>query len=308
MTVLSIDIGGTNFRIGAVREDGQPVKFEKIPAASVFRSGDVLKDLTQAIRDFSQDLSFDAVAIGFPATLNRERTRVVQAPNIPFMEDLPVCEHLGEALEVPVLAERDVTFALCYDVEKYRLPKDGIICGIYFGTGIGNAILLGGMPLTGRHGAAGELGHIPVPGSQIPCGCGNIGCMEAVAGGKALARLRRARYPETPIEELFSRHGDKPELINIVDGMAVAVATEINILDPDQVLLGGGVLNMRDFPRDLLDRRIREHTRKPLPWGELKLIYTEDEPEKSVIGGAIYTCNRLTGGKTLFSLYTDGND
>ena len=297
MTVLSIDIGGTNFRLGAVREDDRITKFRKIPAASVFRSGDVLADLTQAITDFSQGMSFDAVAIGFPATLNRERTRVVQAPNIPFMEDLPVCEYLGKALQVPVLAERDVTFALCYDVEKYHLPKDGIICGIYFGTGIGNAILLGGAPLTGRHGTAGELGHIPVPGSQIPCGCGNIGCMEAVAGGKALARIQRERCPETPIEELFSRHGDKPELLDVIDGMAVAVATEVNILDPDQVLLGGGVLSMKDFPRALLEERIQAHTRKPLPWRELKLLYTDDEPEKSVIGGAIYARRELTGRK-----------
>ena len=297
MTVLSIDIGGTNFRLGAVREDGSIAKFRKIPAASVFRSGDVLADLAQTIKDFSEELPFDAAAVGFPATLNRERTRVVQAPNIPFMEELPVCDYLQKTLRVPVLAERDVTFALCYDVEKYRLSQNGIICGIYFGTGIGNAILIDGAPLTGRHGAAGELGHIPVPGSQIPCGCGNVGCMEAVAGGKALARIQGERYPETPIEALFSRHGDSAELRDVIDGMAVAVATEVNILDPDQVLLGGGVLSMKDFPRALLEERIQAHTRKPLPWRELKLIYTEDEPEKSVLGGAIYARRKLSGVK-----------
>ena len=79
--------------------------------------------------------------------------------------------------------------------------------------------------------------------------------------------------------------------------MAVAVATEVNILDPDQVLLGGGVLSMKDFPRALLEERIQAHTRKPLPWRELKLLYTDDEPEKSVIGGAIYARRKLTGRK-----------
>ena len=258
MTVLSIDIGGTNFRLGAVRDDGTVAKFDKVSAEAVFQSGNVLEDLSQIIRDFSSDLSFDAVSIGFPATLNRERTRVVQAPNIPFMEEIPVCEQLQKTMHVPVVAERDVTFALCYDVEKYHLPTEGVICGIYFGTGIGNAILVGGTPFTGRHGTAGELGHIPVPGCSIPCGCGNIGCLEAYAGGKA-----------------------------------AAVATEINILDPDQVLLGGGVLSMKDFPRARLEQKIREHTRKPLPWQELELIYTGDEPDKSVIGGAVYARRKL---------------
>ena len=83
--------------------------------------------------------------------------------------------------------------------------------------------------------------------------------------------------------------------MDFVDGMAAAVATEVNILDPDQILLGGGVLNMKDFPRALLDKKIREHTRKPLPWRELPLIYTEDEADKSVLGGAIYARRKLNG-------------
>ena len=293
MTVLSADIGGTNFRLGAVEEDGRITGFEKVPTGTVFSSGSVLRDLERMLRAFSDGISFDAVAIGFPATLNRERTRVVQAPNIPFMENVPVCEHLQNALGVPVLAERDVTFALCYDAEKYSLPSEGLICGIYFGTGIGSAILADGKPLTGRHGSAGELGHIPVPGCTVPCGCGNTGCLEAVAGGKALARIQRERYPGTPIGDMFSLHGQDRPLLDFIDGMAVAVATELNILDPDQMLLGGGVLNMKDFPRSLLDEKIREHTRKPLPWRDLNLIYTEDEADKSVVGGAVYARRKL---------------
>lgn len=293
MTVLSIDIGGTSFRVGAVQEDGSIAKFEKIPTKSVICSEDVLGDLTHYLKAFSDELTPDALAIGFPATLDRKRMRVVQAPNIPFMENIPVCEVLQKELSVPVLAERDATFALCYDAENYRLPTEGIVCGIYYGTGIGNAILIDGRPLTGRHGAAGELGHIPVFGSDIPCGCGNTGCMEAVAGGKALARMQKETFPDTPIDEMFIRHGKEKALIEFVDSMAIAAATEINILDPDHVILGGGVLNMKGFPIGSFEERIYCHTRKPLPWRELKLIYAEEKPEKSVIGGAIYARQRL---------------
>ena len=299
MTILSIDIGGTNFRIGTVREDRSIAKFDKVPTGSVLYSGNVLADLAQYLKAYLTETAFDAVAIGFPATLNRERTQVVQAPNIPFMENLPVCDYLQKELRVPVLAERDVTFSLCYDVKKYQLPDEGIVCGIYFGTGIGNAILIDGKPLAGRHGTAGELGHIPVAGCDIPCGCGNSGCMEAFAGGKALARIQRERFPETAISELFTRHGKEQVLLDLIDSMAITVTTEINILDPDQVLLGGGVLNMKGFPRDVLDERIAAHTRKPLPWQELKLIYTEDEAEKSVVGGAIYARRKLSGNITV---------
>ena len=294
MTVLSIDIGGTNFRVGAVREDGSLIKFEKVPTSAVIHSDAVLEDLTRFLKRFTDEIPVDAVAIGFPATLNRERTRVVQAPNIPFMEDLPVCESLQQELGIPVLAERDATFALCFDVEKYHLSTDGVICGIYYGTGIGNAILINGRPLIGRHGTAGELGHIPVPGCDIPCGCGNTGCMEAFAGGKALARIQKEHFPETPIGEMFAKYGEEQILRDLIDGMAVAAAAEVNILDPDQLVLGGGVLNMEGFPRELFDARMYAHVRKPLPWKELKPVYTEDEPDKSVLGGAVYARRKLS--------------
>ena len=94
---------------------------------------------------------------------------------------------------------------------------------------------------------------------------------------------------------MFSLHGQDQALLDFVDGMAIAVTTEVNILDPDQILLGGGVLNMKAFPRDLLDEKIRAHTRKPLPWQKLNLIYTEDEADKSVVGGAIYARRKLNG-------------
>ena len=293
-TVIGIDIGGTHFRVGRVGADGSVADFRKLPTADILCSGDVLADLAGFIRDYSGGGDVQAVAIGFPATLDRERRRVLQAPNLRFMERLPVVEALSRSLGVPVFAERDVTMALCYDVEKYRIPDQGIVCGIYFGTGIGNAVNIDGRPLLGKNGVAGELGHIPVDGSAIPCGCGNAGCMENLAGGKYLARLERERYPGTAIGELFLRHGGEPLLREFVDRMAEAVATEVNILDPDCVLVGGGVPNMAGFPREYLDERIRFHARKPCPAEGLNVIYTEDEREKSVVGAARYARRRLS--------------
>ena len=83
-------------------------------------------------------------------------------------------------------------------------------------------------------------------------------------------------------------------MLEIIDGMAFAVSTEINILDPDYLLLGGGVLNMKGFPRRTLEELIRKHTRKPLPCGDLPIQYTEDDPDKSVIGGAVFARRKLS--------------
>lgn len=292
MGIIGIDIGGTSFRIGLVDAQGTVSDFRKVPVKQVFTTQDPLRDLSEFLKAYCEGKRVEAVSIGFPATLDAKRQTVLQAPNISFMENLPVVEVLSRDLGMPVFIERDVTFALVYDCRKYGIPDEGIVCGFYFGTGIGNAISINGSPLIGRNGTAGELGHIPADGSDEVCGCGNVGCMEPLAGGRYLAHLCRTVYTDTHISEIFTKHGEEPLLRQFVDRMAITVATEINILDPHVVLIGGGVANMPDFPRAYLNRRILERTRKPLPAENLTILYTGDEPEKSVVGAAVYARNK----------------
>lgn len=293
MNIIGIDIGGTHFRIGIGGEKGSISKFQKLPSKQILHSSDVLNDIAEFIAGYSDGMKYDAVSIGFPATLNRERTKVLQAPNLKFMENLPVVSYLQDRLNVPVYAERDVTMALCYDMKKYNIPHDGIICGIYFGTGIGNAIMIDGKFLTGKNGTAGELGHIPADGSNILCGCGNSGCIENLAGGKYLAYFHENNYPDENIGELFIKHRDDEALLRFVDRMSSCIAAEINILDPDYVIAGGGVLNMKDFPRGIFSEKVIEHTRKPYPAQNLKMILADDEPEKSVAGAVYYALSKF---------------
>lgn len=290
--VIGIDVGGTNFRIGMVNRRHQVTGFFKIPVQDVLGGSDPVKDLGDYLVSYREKYcagkAVRAVVIGFPATIDKRRSVLLQAPNVKNMENLPVRELLEKQLGISVKIERDVCLTACYDIDKYHIPDDGILTAFYFGTGIGNAIFVNGKLLAGHNGVAGELGHIPADGDHTPCGCGNMGCIENLAGGKYLAVLEREIYPSTPIENMFAEHGQEPELLRFVDRMAIAAATEINILDPDYVLIGGGVTLMRDFPRGLLEKKIREHTRKPFPEQSLRLIFTQDEPEKSVIGAAIY--------------------
>ena len=299
--VIGVDIGGTNFRIGAVNNQMKTEHFRKIPVKEVFYTQDAMEDLKQYLISYcsllkSEKKSLKAVAIGFPATLDRTRKKVLQAPNIPFIENLPVTEALSASLDLPVYIERDVCMALCYDEQKYNIPTCEILIGCYFGTGIGNVISFNGKPLIGKNGTAGELGHIPADGSRLSCGCGNIGCMENLAGGKYLAALCRSTFADTPIEEIFTQHGNNPLLLQFVDRIAITVATEINILNPDYILIGGGVPAMKNFPRDYLDRKIHIHTRKPYPEQDLQIIYTDDEENKCVLGAALYAMKQYDKG------------
>lgn len=284
--IIGMDMGGTNFRIGAVDALGNVEKFQKLPVMDIVKSEDIIGDLADFLKNYMQDLDVEVLSLGFPATLDKSRKIVLQAPNIPHMENLPVADKLSELLNIPVVIERDVNLCMCCDMEKYNVPTEGVACGFYFGTGIGNAIFINGRPYVGRHGAAGELGHIPADGSEEKCGCGNVGCMENLAGGKYLKKLRREQWTDCSLEELFIRHGD--ELKVFVDRMAQAVCAELNILDPDHVIIGGGVPNIPGFPREYLEQKIYERCRKPYPADDLHIIFAEESPEKGVLGAAIY--------------------
>ena len=242
----------------------------------MLKSEDVVSDLARYLKSFIEDKEIEAIAIGLPAPMDRARKTILQAPNLPHMDGLPLASLLEEKLGIPVIMERDVNMIMCYDMHKYNIPSQGVACGFYFGTGIGNAIFLDGKAYIGKNGAAGELGHIPCDGSEEVCGCGNVGCIENLAGGKFIKKTK------------LNFMDNMAELLPFVDRMAQAVCAELNILDPDYVIIGGGVLALENFPKDYLHERILARCRKPYPAESLNIIYAEETDQKGVLGAAMY--------------------
>jgi allose kinase len=121
--------------------------------------------------------------------------------------------------------------------------------------------------------------------------------METIASGRYLGVLMEERFPGEPISEVFTRHKDSNVIREYIEGLSVPVATEINLFDPDYVVLGGGVLQMQDFPMDLLLKMIETHTRKPLPYDNLKIIISSQNQESGVIGAGMYAYGQMRKGK-----------
>ena len=286
--LIGIDIGGTFLRIGLY--DDKLVRFDKYPVKDILLSDDFIVDMSVFLKKYITDNKADheVIIIGFPAPIDKTRKIVLQAPNIHIGEKLNVVDKLKQELGIDIFIEKDVSLLFFYDMNKYNLNNFKNICAFYFGTGIGNCIYLNGEIYIGNNGSAGELGHIPVDHSDILCGCGNVGCMENLAGGKYLARLCRETYKDTHVSDIFTRHLEEPLIQEFIDRMAMTVASEINILDPEAVIIGGGIINMDNYPVEQLKERIIYHTRKPLPAENLNIIITEDEEDKGVMGAIYY--------------------
>lgn len=289
--VLAIDIGGTSLRIGLVDQQGALSHFEKHPQADILQ-GDAIAALAQFIKDYLARHKSTAISctLAIPGAINKAKTVVLNAPNIHGLDNQPITEILKGSLGIPIHLVRDVNTLFYYDLaHNPKLKNAEVVLGFYVGTGLGNCIYIGGKIFDGANGVAGELGHIPAYGYEKTCTCGNIGCIEPLAGGKYLTQVQKFEFNRTPIEELFVQHVTNPTLIDYIDTLAIAIATEVNILDPAYIVLGGGVISMADFPFEGLEAAIYKHARKPYPAENLKFIYSSDtHGTNGVIGGGFY--------------------
>ena len=302
--IIGIDIGGTHLRIGVVDRSEQAIHFEKHESREVCGDGGSAQRLIVLIRNYLAQNGLAermaALAVGFPSTVSRDKRIVYSSPNLPLggeggLDGQDVVALLQAAFGVPVFIDKDTIFLLQYDLVRLKLRDRGCTIGIYYGTGIGNAIFMEGKFLVGKHGVAGELGHIPYFGSTIICGCGSRGCAETHAGGYVLRNLWKEHFSDEPFSEIFLRHSDDVRIRTFIEAMTIPFATELNLLDPDQVIIGGGVVEMKGFPMDLLKGYLHEFVRKPYPGEDFALMRASNMPETGVIGAAYYAMERLAG-------------
>ena len=288
--VLGFDIGGTNLRLGLVTPDNRLIEPHKTESSPLFAGADPMHRFGDYLAAYLAGAlggrTLCAISGGFPSTVSANRRTVISTTNIPALQNLLVADDLAR-FGVPVVIDRDTNNLLRFDLADHQLTRSGIVIGCYIGTGLGNAIAINGRMLVGRHGVAGELGHVPVHGNSRICGCGNRGCVETVASGRALQEGLRARVCGSAIEDVFTCCAGEEFVQRVLVHAAEAVATEINILDPDAVVLGGGVVQMRDFPRQVFEDLVRTFIRKPLPAEDTTFVYSRPGHHNGVLGAGL---------------------
>ena len=189
---------------------------------------------------------FQAVGVGVPGLVDRQAGTVRHAVNLGLDEvPVPLAAHLGDLAGAPVVLDNDVNLAAVG--AAVALGCRGDLAYLSVGTGLAAGLLLDGRIRRGAHGAAGEIGHLPIDPHGPPCECGQRGCLEAVASGTAIA----ARWPAsdgegTPAASLLAaaERGDPAAvavLADVAGHLAGAVALLAQTVDPEVVVLGGGV-------------------------------------------------------------------
>ena len=290
--LLGVDIGGTNIRMGIVDEDGGLTGFER-QSSQALLGENAIPALIGALRDYlgrnDPDRRVVCIAIGIPGQVSKDHSYVYSIPKVQGLQNTDLGNRIRQALEIPVYVGHDVDFLLFHDIRKMDLDPDRSrsILGIYLGTGFGNSLYLNGAIHSGKHGVAGELGHIPLYGVEDVCNCGAVGCVETRCCGQALEALVNREFPDCFIADIFEKHGDDPRIIQFVKDCALPIATEVTLLDPDYILMGGGVIMMRGFPIQLLEQEVRLRSRHPLPSEDIHFLYATDSQSSGVVGGCM---------------------
>lgn len=292
---LSVEIGGTNLRYGLVDTSFSLVNFHKIPTIGFSNAEDKIKYLKDLLTPFIDDYGRDniiCITMALASLMDKERTMIYSSPMIRRFENIPLAKLLEESMGLPVILERDVNTLLLYEINKQNRDSSGIVSGVFVGTGLGSAMCINGQIYKGASGAACELGHIPVPGLTQKCNCGKKGCIELLTCGKVLEKLA-AEHFKCNVKDIFKLHGKDERLLDTVRYLAIAIATKITILDPNYVILGGGVIEMEDFPLEFLINEIRENLRVPKPRETIEFVIASGDDEAGVIGAAINAKNQL---------------
>ncbi len=266
--VVGLDLGGTKILAGVFNNSLECVATAKLSTKSQRGVGKVIERIARCIQDAVDEADLNpkqiqGVGIGAPGSVDFDAGTVIFAPNMEGWKDVPLKKDLEKQVGVPVFVENDCNISALgvYVAELKSKPRSMV--GIFVGTGIGAGLILDGKLYSGFGHTAGEVGHMVLEVNGPKCGCGNKGCFEALASRTAIFQQIKAGIKDgektmltdmlgNDLEDLRSgdlrkaiRRGDK-FVDKVIDGAAeyigIAAANVINLLNPEVVVLGGGVI------------------------------------------------------------------
>jgi glucokinase len=261
-----IDLGGTKIQAAVLGEDHEVLGQARRPTPTSGGPADVAGEMEKALREAAEAAGVEVgdlagIGVGSPGTV--EDGKVTSARNLPgWKGTFPLADTLKEALGPQVRIGNDVQVATMAEVELGAGKQFQSMLGVFWGTGVGGGVILDRKLWKGR-GGAGEIGHMVVKRGGAGCGCGRRGCMEAYAGRLSMEAHVRKLVEKGKQTDLFKimedrdrtrltsgvwahalEHGDKLAehmIERAVQALGAGVASAVNLLDVEAVILGGGL-------------------------------------------------------------------
>ena len=303
-SILAADLGGTNFRVALLTPDGEILSRRSRAVPSSKRSDEIVSAIAElageCINEVNPPRPPGSLGLAVPAVVDAGKGTVVSAPNLPHLDGYPIAGEIGELLGLNVFLENDAT-AACIG-EHWKGVSQGFsnVVHVTLGTGIGGGLIIGNEPMRGADGNAGEIGHISVEPDGVECGCGSNGCVEQYASASAIVRMaeKSGKFdgldPLTS-EKVYERGQAGDEAAGKIFGAAgrylgIALGGLINVLNPDAIVLGGGVANGWELFFPSLNREL-EYRAFQRPFERVKLLRSALGDDAGLFGAARVAAN-----------------
>ena len=275
--IFAADLGGTHLRAAVVDQHGRIHFRSKQHTPQGTDPNAIVAAVVNAVAEYKKESGaaadeLKAVSLVVPGTVKVAEGTVVKAPNLPCLDGFPLTAALTNELGLPAFLENDANAAAVGEMWQGAARGCRTIICVTLGTGVGGGIILDGELWRGVDGAAAEIGHMCVdPFGGVACTCGSRGCLEVFASATAIVRMTREaspRYPESVLhasqnltaESIFAAGIKGDELaLEIFRRMGVylgiGLANLINILNPEMIVIAGGVVNGWDlFAKDMMQQ------------------------------------------------------
>lgn len=298
--IFAADLGGTHLRAAVVDHHGHIQSRFKQNTPQVADAYAIVDAIVSAVKELQKGAEISAVSLVVPGTVNVEEGSVVTAPNLPCLDGFRLAAALTEQLHLPAILENDANAAAVGEMwQGAAVGCKTIIC-ITLGTGVGGGIILDGKLWRGVDGAAAEIGHMCVdPFGGVACTCGSRGCLEVFASATAIVRMTREASPRYPDSVLQGRDDRTAEMIfeagqqgdelalEIFRRMGVylgiGLANLINILNPEMIVIGGGVVNGWDLFEKHMQQQVEE---RGFPLLRVKIVRAKCGDDAGLLGAA----------------------
>jgi len=317
--VVAVDIGGTKMITGVFDESGAMLSriycltfAGEGPAGVIRRLNEVID---QAIKKAGLKRGqIGGISVAAAAIIDINRGLVTEAPNLPRWHNVPLPALIAKEFNLPVFLLNDASAAALGELRRGAGKGLNNLIYITVSTGIGGGIIIGGELYNGTDGCAAEIGHMVIEIDGPLCSCGRRGCFEALASGTAIGRMARERIErgETSImcalagnnienvtSETVHRAARKGDLLALdviraaADYLGIGLANLVNILNPQMIIVGGGVSNMGAMLMGPVRKSMKAHAFK-LPANTVRIVRPALRTDAGLIGAAEYA---MHGGR-----------
>lgn len=297
-----LDLGGTSLKAARVDREGHAHGFFKLPSRVLESAEAPLDAMADALATLEADGAIAQVGLGCPGVVDQVRGVLVgRTAHLPHWEDWPIRDAVRTRLGRAIVVDNDANLAALAEHRLGAARGCRSSLTITIGTGIGCGIVIDDRVWHGAWGGAGEIGHLPLGSGEVPCRCGIPGCVEPEASGEglALASLVLGLDP-ADAASLFAaaRTGESRAIARVAhfsDRLGAAIGSAINLLNPECVVIGGGVARAGDALMLPLREAVERYT-LPSHWNRLRLAAATLGERAGSIGAGLLAWDVLDRG------------